>query len=495
MMQSYNRIILSILWALLILLCVGLSVVYSRSEYPVSPELGGQSHTGDGLLGTTDESKRPYVLLIGIETLRADHVGHLGYSRNTTPALDAIAKEGVVFTKTMATASWTMPAVMSVLTSLYPEVHGTSNYDRKLPESVPTLTEVLQENGYKTVAFVSNPTLDGRYGFCRGFELYDDFSVWLGSIGMGKSLTGSDSDVHKTLTNEPLTRSALSWLERHYEEPFFMFAFYFDPHYDYIPPSPFDTMFDPNYDGTIDGRGIAEEPRKSNRPAERDLEHIIALYDGEVRYTDTYILKLLEAFAEFGILDQTLVVIFGDHGDEFYEHGSTGHAHTLYNELIHIPLILRWPSEIPKGRCIDALVSQVDIMPTILDYLGIQHQQAIQGMSLKNLIEGRVCGVHEYVFAGGSTHRCAIIGSRSKMIVNPDGDKEFYDLLSDPMEQNSIHQTQNSSALAATFERRLEQWALENRKLTALFPRDSDSDRIQLDEHRLKQLRALGYVQ
>lgn len=275
-----------------------------------------------------------------------------------------------------------------------------------------------------------------------------------------------------------------------------MFVFYFDPHYDYIPPPPFDTMFDPNYDGSIDGRGIVEEPLKSNRPPQRDLDHIIALYDGEIHYTDTYISKLLDAFAKFGILDQTLVVIFGDHGDEFYEHGRTGHAHTLYNELIHIPLVLRWPSRIPKGRRIDALVSQVDIMPTILDYLGIQHQQAIQGTSLKDLIEGHICEVNEFVFAGASIGKCAIIGNRSKMILNHRaGGKEFYDLSNDPREQNSIYQALESSPLVVSFERQWKEWSLGNRDIAAQFPRDSDSDRVRLDEHRLKQLRALGYVQ
>lgn len=511
MKQSSNIVILPILLALLVHLWSSSSVAYGHSEGDVSPRPSGQALTGDSLpvaldghekqsIGRPGGPKRPYVLLIGIETLRADHVGCIGYSRNTTPTLDAIAKEGVVFSKAMATASWTMPAVMSVLTSLYPEVHGTTNYDRKLPEDVITLAEVLRENGYKTVAFVSNPTLDGRHGFCRGFDLYDDFSVWLDFVGLGKHVVGPNAapnpDVHQTLTNEPLTRVALRWIERHHQEPFFMFVFYFDPHYDYIPPPPFDTMFDPNYDGSVDGRGIVEEPRRSNRPPQRDLDHIIALYDGEIRYTDTCISKLLDAFDKFGILDESFVIIFGDHGDEFYEHGRTGHAHTLYNELIHIPLILRWPSNILKGKRIGALASQVDIMPTILDYLGIQHQRAIQGTSLRDLIEGRVCGVHDFVFAGGRAHRCAVIGNQNKMILNPGaGGREFYDLVNDPREQNSVHQALSSSALVASFECHLEQWSSENEKLAAQFPRGSDFDRIQLDERRLKQLKALGYVQ
>ncbi|MHC4312017.1 MAG: sulfatase [Planctomycetota bacterium] len=511
MKQSSNIVILPVLIVSLVHLWPGSSMAYGHSEGDMSPGLSCEALTGECLPGALDShekqssgkpsgSERPYVLLIGIETLRADHVGCIGYSRNTTPALDAIAKEGVVFSKVMATSSWTMPTVMSVLTSLYPEVHGTTSYDRKLPEDVTTLAEVLRENDYKTVAFVSNPTLDGRHGFYQGFDLYDDFSVWLGFVGQGKLVGGPNAapnpDVHQTLTNEPLTRAALRWIEQHHQEPFFMFAFYFDPHYDYIPPPPFDTMFDPNYDGSIDGRDIVQEPRKSNRPSQGDLDHIIALYDGEIRYTDTYVSKLLNAFAKFGILDQTLVVIFGDHGDEFYEHGKTGHAHTLYNELIHVPLILRWPSKIPKGKRIDALASQVDIMPTILDYLRIQHKQAIQGTSLKDLIDGRVCRVHDFVYAGGRSHRCAVIGNQNKMILNPGaGAREFYDLVNDPREQYNIHQAKESSALLVSFEHYLEQWTSENKKLAARFLRGSDFERVQLDKHRLNQLKALGYIQ
>jgi arylsulfatase A-like enzyme len=486
-------------------------MVYGHVEGDVSPGLSYATIPDDRLpvalgglekqsVGNPAGPDRPYVLLIGIETLRADHVGCIGYSRDTTPALDTIAKEGVVFSNVMATSSWTMPTVMSVLTSLYPEAHGTTNYDRKLPEDVITLAEVLRENDYKTVAFVSNPTLDGRHGFYQGFDLYDDFSVWLGFLGEGELVGGPNADpspdVHQTLTNEPLTRTALRWIEQNHKEPFFMFVFYFDPHYDYIPPPPFDTMFDPNYEGSVEGRGIVEELRRSNRPSQRDLDHIIALYDGEIRYTDTYVSKLLNAFGRFGILDRTLVVIFGDHGDEFYEHGRTGHAHTLYNELIHVPLILKWPSMIPKGKRIDALVSQVDIMPTILDYLRIQHKQPIQGTSLRDLIEGHVSQVHDFVFSGGRGHRCAVITNQSKLILNPGaGAREFYDLLNDPREQNNIHQAKESSALLTSFEHYLKKWTSENKKLAALFTRGSDFERVQLDEQRLKQLQALQYIQ
>ncbi|MHC4740161.1 MAG: sulfatase [Planctomycetota bacterium] len=343
-------------------------------------------------------SNRPNVLLIGIETLRADHVRHLGYFRNTTPALDNLAKEGVSFSNALATSSWTMPTVMSVFTSLYPSVHRTTDYLKKLPERINTLAEILKENGYVTTAFVVSPVLGRQYGFSKGFDLYDDFTVeQCIAIDLFERNNKIGRSFGNAPTSETLSRIAAGWLRKNHEKPFFMFVFYYDPHYDYSPPPPFDSIFDPNYDGTVDGYGIENEPRKSIRPPQKDLDHIIALYDGEILYTDRHISTLLEKFAEYENLDNTLIVVFGDHGEEFYEHGSTTHGHSLYTEVTHIPLIFRWPSVIPENRCVDALVSQVDIMPTILDYLDIEYKGLIQGDSLKPLINEQKEKLHNMI--------------------------------------------------------------------------------------------------
>jgi arylsulfatase A-like enzyme len=159
-------------------------------------------------------------------------------------------------------------------------------------------------------------------------------------------------------------------------------------------------------------------------------------------------------------------------------------------------LVFRWPSKIPKGRHINELVSQVDIMPTILDYLGIQPQLNIQGRSLRDLIEGRIPRINEYVFAGSSSGKCAIIGNRNKMLLNHGiNEKEFYDLFNDPQEQNNILQALDSPHLVRSFGRHWKEWSSESKELAARFPRDSDSDQIRLDENRLRQLKALGYIQ
>ena len=331
----------------------------------------------------TSRYKQPNILLIGIETLRADHVSCLGYARNTTPAIDKLAKEGVVFSRAIASCSWTMPTIMSIFTSLYPDLHKATDGFKKLPEGITTLAEILKENGYLTVAVVSSPILNHTFGFSKGFDLYDDFSVGL-DIDLDlfeNDKTNRNHDIFGSgaMTSKAVNRTAVAWFEKNHQKPFFMFVFYFDPHYDYVPPAPFNTVFDPNYEGSIDGRRIASELRRTTRPAQRDLDHMIALYDGEILYTDGYVSKLLEKLKELQLLDETLIIVFGDHGDEFYEHGSTVHGYTLYDEVIHFPLILRWPGAVPQNKQISALVSQVDIMPTILDYLDVEYKGLMQG--------------------------------------------------------------------------------------------------------------------
>lgn len=447
----------------------------------------------------SNEPNLPNILLIGIETLRADHVSSLGYHRNTTPALDKLASQGVVFSRAIATSSWTLPSVMSVFTSLYPGIHQRTSY-QKLTGPGVTLTEILKANGYKTAAFVSNPTLDSRYGFSKGFDLYDDFSVRM-SIGLeifdNEDVPGRGTNYIRT--SEAVNYAALNWLKNNRQAPFFMFVFYFDPHYDYIPPPPFDTVFDPCYEGSVDGRKISHELRKSTRPPQRDLEHIIALYDGEILCTDGYISKLLDKFSEYGILDDTLIIVFGDHGDEFYEHGSTAHAHSLYNELIHIPLIFKWPQLIPQNRQVDSLVGQCDIMPTILDYLGIGYEGFLQGKSLRPLIEAQKDKLHDVVYAEVSLeknkHFSAAISKDSKLIFNLSTDeKQFFDFSNDPNEQLNIYKEKTSIG-ASDLEKRLVSWLSNNKRLTSQPSSHEQLKEIELDEEHLRELKSLGYVQ
>lgn len=494
-----------------ICIVVGLSVAASRSSgfdriahgavgeaqirNPCDRTSAGESLP---MTGGAKQSKRPNVLLIGVDTLRADHVGCLGYERDTTPTLDRLAREGVLCARTMSTSGWTLPSVMSVMTSLYPDVHQTYTYEKRLPEEVTTLAEILRANGYTTAGFISNFIIDGKYGFSDGFDLYDDFTVPLDS---GMDIFERHDEVlgerHLVCTSELVTRVAVRWLEHGPHEPFFMFVFYVDPHYDYIPPAPFDTMFDPRYEGDMDGRGIAKEPRHSQRPSDRDLQHLLALYDGEIRYTDGCVAELLQAFAKSGSLNNTLIVFFADHGDEFYEHGKTAHDRTLYDEILHVPLILWWPDRFPAGRRMDALTSLVDIMPTVLDYLGLPHEDPVQGASLRPLIEGKTDRLHDTVWAELNTwiHVQAVIGDRHKLVWNVGDDTwELYHLHHDPGEQANLYAQSSATDIRLAMTAEWEQWTRNNRVLADDLAGGTETPEVQISEQQLLRLKALGYV-
>ena len=442
---------------------------------------------------------RPNVLLIGVDTLRADHVGCLGYMKDTTPTLDRLARGGVLCTRTMSTSGWTLPAVTSVMTSLYPEVHQTYTYKSRLGEEVTTLAEILETNGYATVGVVSNPAIHSGYGLAAGFDLYDDFTVSLDSgLDIFEAHEEALNDQQLVGTGELVTRTAARWLEQRSDEPFFMFVFYIDPHYDYIPPAPFDHMFDPSYEGNINGRDIRKEPRHSQCPPARDLQHLLALYDGELRYTDGCVAELLQTFGKSGLLDNTLVILFGDHGDEFYEHGKTAHDRTLYEEIIHVPLLFWWPDRLPAGRRVEALTSLVDIMPTVLDYLGLRPKGSLQGLSLRPLLEGKTNELHDTVWAELRTwtHLQALMGDHDKLVRNVGEDAwELYDLSHDPREQTNLYHQSSAAEVRRALKVQWDKRTQDNQNISNQLVHGTSPPEVPVSEQQLRQLKTLGYVQ
>jgi len=379
------------------------------------------------------------IILITISTLRADHVGCLGYKRDTTPNLDAFAEQNVLFRNAFATSGWMMPALGSILTSLNPSHHGATHINKRLEDKHCTLAEILSENGYYCVSFCCNPRLDQTHGFAQGFDLYDDYSVSM----MLHSLTfGNEEvlDINKQRTNNLINDVAIRWLQNNSHEPFFMFLHYYDNHWDYLPPAPYNSLYDPDYQGPINGTEIAREPLFSNPPSARDIQHIVALYDGEVRQTDKDLGEMLKFLRDKGLLDNSIVIVLGDHGEQFYEHGHTSH-HGLHEELIHIPLAVSIPGTQAKGEIIDSLVSQMDILPTILDYLQIPVHDVCQGKSFKPVIEGQIEVVNESIFAeytGGAAPDCYAVRSTRYKYYEEAGESFAYDLAEDPREQHKI---------------------------------------------------------
>jgi arylsulfatase A-like enzyme len=379
------------------------------------------------------------VILITVSTLRADHVGCMGYGRDTTPNFDVFAKKNILFKNAFATSSWAMPSMGSIFTSRYPSQHGATHINKSLGADNYTLAQMLKDHGYYTIGFCCNPRLSSDYGFARGFDLYDDYSASI--ILQSMSFEKEDSlETNKRRTNDLVNDAAMRWLKNNTHKPFFLSVHYYDNHWDYLPPSPYNTLYDPNYKGTLDGRQIAREPLYSNRPSDRDVEHMIALYDGQVRQTDADLGEMLRALENMGLMSNSIVIIMGDHGDSFYEHGHTSH-HGVYDELVHVPLAISLPNDANNVQVIDSLASGVDIVPTILELLDLSVPPACEGKSLKPAIEGKQKSDNDFVrieYTGGAVpDSFALRTTRYKFVW--ENDRLFaYDLLNDPSEQKRI---------------------------------------------------------
>lgn len=343
--------------------------------------LGG---CGDGSAEREHPRKRPHVILISVDTLRADHLGCYGYARDTSPNIDRLAARSVRFENAFAQASWTLPSHMSIMTSQYPHVHGVEQQDQALPESALTLAEVLDNAGYLTAAMISWVFVGREYGFAQGF---DEF------VELVPPPEQVDSATSAAFRAEQVTDRAIEWLSRRQGEPFFLFLHYFDPHINYDAPEPYTTMFDPDYKGSARGdfdwispyiKGLHHEPA---RVGMRDLKHLTARYDGEIRYTDHHIGRLIGALDQSVGLDNCLIVFTSDHGEELNEHGSLeGHQWTLYDEVVHVPLIIHPPGGLEGGAAVTTPAESIDIASTIAGWLGIAQPPSFQGDDFSGLL-------------------------------------------------------------------------------------------------------------
>ncbi|MHC4478306.1 MAG: sulfatase [Planctomycetota bacterium] len=403
--------------------------------------LAGYGSNNTNMSGRTRPIPEPSmnVILITVSTLRADHVSCLGYARDTTAHFDAFAQESTLFSNAFATSSWMMPAHGSIFTSLRPALHGATHIKNALAPEPETLAEILRAKGYRTVGFCCNPRLDQEHGFAQGFDLYYDYGI--STILHDAPFQDQDTgDINKQRTNHLVNDAAIRWLQNNTQEPFYMFLHYYDNHWDYLPPEPYRTLYDPDYEGPIDGTQIAREPLYSNVPGKRDIQHIVALYDGEVKQTDNDLGEMLEFLKTKGLCDRSIVVVLGDHGEQFYEHGNTSH-HGLFEELIHVPMAMSIPDEGEKGKVIDSLVSQRDILPTILDYLKIPTPAQCQGKSLRPLIGGHSETVHDFVcveYTGGAVPNAYAVRGTQYKCYHTDNEFFAYDLIKDPAEQHKI---------------------------------------------------------
>lgn len=437
----------------------------------------------------------PNILLVSIDSLRSDHLHCYGYPRETSPTIDQLAAEGVLFTTVAAPTSWTLPSHVTLLTALAPEEHQVvHNWARLAPEAL-TLAEVLQGAGYSTAGFVSGVYVEASYGFFQGFDHFEDQLAFPGT-----KLDGYEG----TTTSPGLRRLVREWLRRWNDEgrqrPFFVFLHMFDVHYDYNQPPPYDSTFDSDYRGKVTSEDFIHSELIHKDMDSRDLQHIISLYDGAILYTDHHLGEILEVLRSLGELDKTLIVVTADHGDEFFEHGEKGHHRALYDESILVPLVMRFPAKIPVGRRIKQQVRLMDVAPTILSLAGFPKPHGFGGaeagipyddQDLTPLILGDPASNPKPLVAFGGLWGASAYTrtGTAKMILQvekPDN-IEVYDLRSDPLEQQNLA-GQNAAADDA-----LRQQLIAWRDLHS--GRETVAAKMTPSAEQLEVLRTLGYIQ
>jgi len=391
------------------------------------------------------------VILISIDTCRADYLSCYGYPRKITPNIDVIAKEGIVFENALTPIPLTLPAHSSMLTGTYPLYHGVhDNLDHVLAESNVTIAEILREQGYITGAIVSTFILDGQFGVGQGFDSYNDRFV---------QPVGPSED--KERRGEEASRFACSYLAEHRDEPFFLFLHYFDPHTVYNPPEPFAS------------------------------EYADDLYAGEIAYSDYCIGQVIDKLKELDLYDSTLIIIVGDHGEGLGEHGEAEHGYYVYQCTARVPFIIRSPGNRNPKR-IDNIVSLVDVVPTILGYVGIDVPAHVQGKDLSGYSGGKVeSEERRYIYCesfAATKYGCnpllGLVSERWKYIdtTRP----ELYDLVHDPHEEKNLAE---GEAERARF------MGDELRELVAKLVSNVGSEsRVELDEKSRRLFESLGYV-
>ena len=382
-------------------------------------------------LGEVIAAKEPArnAIVLLVDTLRASKLqSYYPKTRVKTPTIDEFAAQGALFERSQTPENWTKPAVASVLTSLHPATHRTKEESSKLPSSALMLSEVYQKAGFKTASFIANGYVSNAFGFDQGWDYYTNY------IREQRSTTAS------TVFGE-----AQSWIEKNKDKRFFVYIQTIDPHVPYDPPDEFLKMYDPElYTGQVQNRrthlmldDAKKNPKKYNF-TKRDKERIEALHDGEITYHDQEFRKFLGKLHELGLDENTIIVVTADHGEEFQEHGSWGHGHSVYQELLGVPLLFRWPGVIPPSLRIAPVVSTIDIGPTVLEATGVPIPEAFEGHSLLGFMRGDWPPGPYVAFSDFLDHRRVIRGGDWKMIVRGDLSQVMFDLDHDFWEKTEL---------------------------------------------------------
>ncbi len=439
----------------------------------------------------------PRVVLIAVDTLRADHLGIYGALPSPSPFLDARAERGMVFEWMFATSAWTLPSFGSLLTGLDPGAHEAGIILRnhpnraterervgprsrlKLNPSVPTLAEQLTAAGFTTIALVQSPNLDPAFGLDRGFDRYEHHHA----------------DNERMLPADAVVSRALEIIDDQRDAPLFLLVHLFDPHLNYHAPPPFGGSLTRSGSGSEPGAQREPEPDEQTLPvsgvqhlrrtsrslSEQRKQFIRAAYDEEISFVDREIERFLSGLEARGIEDETIVILTSDHGEEMFEHGGFEHGHSLYNEVLRVPLIVWDPNALP-GRRLEP-VSLVDIAPMILDAVGVEIPAGLHGRSPFSLPPANRLIVAEGTLVGAEK-QMAISWPLKLIREVENGRVQLFDLTTDPKESRELVDAGLVRSLTAALDARLKKKGGH-----------SGSAPAELDPSTVEDLRALGYLE
>lgn len=468
------------------------------------------------------------VLIVLWDAVRFDHVGCYGYSRNTTPNLDSVAEKGILFENAIAHSSHTKESVPSFFTSLLPTSHNVKFITDALPKNLLTLPQIFKSFGYRTAAISFNPYISPPFGYKRGFNHFlapsEEF-IKINKTVLGHLLELSHrlplvgeltfsllKITHTSLLSESsltstdaavITDKAIQWIKKDPSKTFFLYLHYEGGHAPYEVSEEFSRLFSSeNEEEPItmhpEGVGLFLPFQEGEPITEEEKKSLVAQYDAKICYHDYHLGRLLEYLKNSGLSENTLLVFLSDHGEDFYDHQGWGHGHSLYEELIHIPLIMSSPTHLPQGKRIESICGLVDIFPTILNLCGIWEKIdlpfSIEGIDLTPLIRGtsNIISNDRYILSElvqGQNLAWSLRGKRYKLIAVESGGEEkimLFDLKQDPDEKKDISQEKpelTEQLLKIMHER------LQKAEKISFRPQ-----RMNLNEQEKKVLRSLGYI-
>jgi arylsulfatase A-like enzyme len=470
---------------------------------------------------------KPNILLIVMDTTRVDHLSCYNYPKKTTPHIDAFAAEALTYTNAYATASWTLPSIASLLTGTYPGYHGAHRIEttetylpmNALDDTKTTLAELLKQAGYSTAGMVSCEFLTERFGLHQGFTHFDDtissYLFTLSTFGAVQFLNHffpvvdylSSKGLYGYSVAEQVNKSALSWLEENGRgNPFFLFLHYFDPHHPYLPehlgtdskniPDGIGARYRKDYVNYIDmERDLIDSVRWGKKPLLPDERHyLINNYDREIGELDKKIGDIFKKLRELDLYDTTLIIVTADHGESFGEHNLMLHGVHLYEDTIHVPLLIKYPLCDQQKGFIDYPVSLTGVVPTICSYLSISTPDFIQGAPFNQPHHQKIIAQNFFdrnlkgqKWANSLTHDLISLHMGDyKYIDVSDGEDQLFNLKEDPQETNNI--IHRDSQTGSTMRNLLATYT-EQLKLT-----EKAAGTVVLDEKTLQNLKALGYL-